>query len=208
MSDPTGNDYNDDDRHPRKRRRSSDNPFDDFLNFFQDQFGTGFNFENLFDQMDFILEDIFRRFSFRTPLDDKSGSPNFVWGFRMTMGPDGRPHIERFGNTPRKVGTSSNYSPSLEREPLIDVIEDNEVLRVIAEIPGVTKQDINLSATENSLLIQAASEDTKRKYFKELDLPCIVVPESAKAKFKNGVLEVELIKVECEERVGKKVKVD
>ncbi|MHA2247704.1 MAG: archaeal heat shock protein Hsp20 [Candidatus Hodarchaeales archaeon] len=204
MSDPTGNNYDDDDRHPR--RRKSENPFDDIFKHFMNQFG-GFNFENLFDQMDYFLEDIFRRFNVRNLMNDSSKSPGFVWGFRMTKGPDGRPHVERFGNTPRKVGSSPNLRPSLEREPLVDIIDDTDVLRVIAEIPGVSKKDIELSTTENSLLIQAESNDKKRKYFKELDLPCAIFPESASAKFKNGVLEVELKKDISKDQTGTKVRI-
>ncbi|MHA2223735.1 MAG: archaeal heat shock protein Hsp20 [Candidatus Hodarchaeales archaeon] len=203
MSDPTNNDYDDEDRPPR--RRSRDNPFDDFFSNFMNQLG-GFKFDQLFDQMDFFLEDLFRRFNVRNLMDDTdSGFPGFVWGFRMTKGPDGRPQVERFGNTPQKVGESSKFRPSTEREPLVDVIEDTDVIRVIAEIPGVTKQDIDLSATENSLLIQA--ESGKRKYYKELDLPFSVLPDSAAAKFKNGVLEVELAK-NTSNTLGKQVPVD
>ncbi len=204
MSDPTGNNYDDDDRHPR--RRKCENPFDDIFKHLMNQFG-GFNFENLFDQMDYFLEDIFRRFNVRNLMDDSSKSPGFVWGFRMTKGPDGRPHVERFGNTPRKIDSSPNFRPSLEREPLVDIIDDTDVLRVIAEIPGVSKKDIELSTTENSLLIQAESSDKKRKYLKELDLPCAIFPESALAKFKNGVLEVELKKDISNNQTGTKVRI-
>ncbi|MFX0051465.1 MAG: archaeal heat shock protein Hsp20 [Candidatus Hodarchaeota archaeon] len=211
MSDPTGSNYDDDDdsrRYPRRRRKPGENPFDDIFNHFMNTFG-GMDFNSLFDQMDYFLEDIFRRFGMRTPMEGDSRFPGFVWGFRMTQGPDGRPRIERFGNTPRKMTSSSGDArPSYEREPLVDVIEDTDVVRVIAEIPGVMKQEIELSATDNSLLIQAQSEDSKRKYFKELDLPCVVIPESASAKFKNGVLEVELKKIECDEKQSTKVHVE
>ena len=204
MSDPTGDNYDDEDRYPRRRKR--DSPFDDFFSDFMNQLG-GFNFNDIFDQMDHLLENLFRQFNVRNLMDDDSKFPGFVWGFRMTRGPDGRPHVERFGNTPRKIGGGSGFKPSLEREPLIDIIDDLDVLRVIAEIPGVSKKDIDLSATENSLLIQAESIDKKRKYFKELDLPCIIFPESAAAKFNNGVLEVELKKDKTTSVSGKKVQV-
>ena len=205
MSDPTGNNHDDEDRHPRRRPR--DNPFDEFLSNFMNQFG-GFRFDDIFNQMDYFLEDLFRRFNVRNLMDDSSKFPGFVWGFRMTRGPDGRPHIERFGNNPRKVSGGTGFKPSLEREPLVDIIEDTDVLRVIAEIPGVSKNDIDLSTTENSLLIQAESNDKKRKYLKELDLPCVVFPDSASAKFKNGVLEVELKKKMSFNRTEKKVLID
>lgn len=206
MSDPTSDNSDDDERHPRRRR--SDNPFDEFFSNFMNQF-SGFNFDNIFDQMNIFLEDIFRQFGTRNLMGDSAdGSkfPSFVWGFRMTRGPDGRPHVERFGNIPQKIGTGASYRPSNEREPLIDVIEDNDVLRIIAEVPGVRKEDIDLSTTENSLLIQA--ESSKRKYYKELNLPCNIIPESASAKFKNGVLEVELKKELQFTKTGKKVSID
>ena len=206
MSDPTGDNNDDDERYPRRRR--GENPFDDFFNNFMKQFG-GFNVDNIFDQMNVFLEDIFRQFGVRNFMEDSSdGSkpPGFVWGFRMTRDPDGRPHVERFGNIPQKKGGGSHIRPSNERQPLVDVIEDTDVLRVIAEVPGVRKDDIDLSATENSLLIQA--ESNKRKYYKELDLPCNVIPDSATAKFNNGVLEVELKKESKFVKTGRKVSID
>ena len=48
MPSPTGNNYDDDDRFPRRKRRK-DNPFDEFLNNFMNNFGAGFDFENIFD---------------------------------------------------------------------------------------------------------------------------------------------------------------
>ena len=210
MSDPTNSDHDDDERYPRRRRAS--NPFDDFFNNFMSQFGGqfgNFNFDSMFDQMDFFLEDMFRRLGIQNVFNGDPTTPGFVWGFRVTRGEDGRPRIERFGNTPRRVpGSQNEYRPSNEREPLTDVIEDIEVVRVIAEIPGVRKQNIDLSATDNSLLIQAESDDSRRKYYKELNLPCAVIPDSAAAKFNNGVLEVELKKQAATEPKGTKVKID
>ena len=207
MPSPTGNN-NDDDRFPRRRRRK-ENPFDDFLNNFMNNFGAGFDFENIFDTMDYIIEDMLRKFSFNSPKGDMRNSPGFVWGFRMTTDPEGRPRIERFGNTPQKVEKGAGkYQPSPEREPLVYVILDTDVIRVISEIPGVKKENIDLSTTETSLLIQAESEDHKRKYYKELDLPCSIVTDSAVAKFKNGVLEVELKKESCLDQTGTKVNIN
>jgi len=82
--------------------------------------------------------------------------------------------------------------PGEEREPLVDVIEKDGEVRVIAELPGVEKEDIDLRATETSLTISAESQH--RKYYKELSLPTPVNPKSAKATYRNGVLEVSLPK--------------
>ena len=91
------------------------------------------------------------------------------------------------------------------REPLVDVYEEKDVVKVVAEVPGVEKKDINLNATEDRLII---SVDTpQRKYYKEVDLPAKVDPKSAKASYKNGVLEVVLNKA-GEGRKGFKVQIE
>ena len=79
------------------------------------------------------------------------------------------------------------------------------MVKVIAEVPGVDKNDINLNASERKLII---SVDTpQRKYYKEVDLPTEVDPQSAKATYKNGVLEVVLKKVGKGEK-GVKIKIE
>lgn len=121
----------------------------------------------------------------------------FVWGWTMTMGPERKPIIREFGNLKTSIDAKSGGTPLKlreEREPLIDIREDDKKIRVIAELPGVEKSDIKLSATERTLLI---SVDTKeRKYYKELELPNNVEPSKTRASYNNGVLEVELRKVE------------
>jgi len=70
----------------------------------------------------------------------------------------------------------------------MDVITTNGEIKVVAELPGVVKNDIKLYGTESTLTI---SIDTpQRKYFKEIELPAKVDLEKAKSTYKNGVLEV------------------
>ena len=114
----------------------------------------------------------------------------YVYGFSMSIGPDGKPIIREFGNV-----QPGRFGPQIreEREPLVDVMEEKDEVVVVAELPGVEKEDINLNATEDELII---SVDTpQRKYYKELTLPAKIDPSSAKARYKNGVLEVRLKKV-------------
>jgi HSP20 family protein len=49
-----------------------------------------------------------------------------------------------------------------------------------------------------------------RKYHKNLELPCEVKPDSSKASYKNGVLEVRIRKAEVKkgEKRGFNVKID
>ncbi|HDO41283.1 MAG TPA: Hsp20/alpha crystallin family protein, partial [Candidatus Bathyarchaeota archaeon] len=93
-----------------------------------------------------------------------------------------------------------------EREPLVDIINTNGEIKVIAELPGVEKKDIKLHGTETSLTI---SVDTpQRKYYKEVELPEKVDPKQAKSTYKNGVLEVTLPKKKEEKPKGEPIKIE
>jgi HSP20 family protein len=107
------------------------------------------------------------------------------YGFSVSVGPDGKPIIQEFGNV--KPGLKG---PELkeEIEPLVDVVDGKDSLMVYAELPGVDKKDIQLSVTDESLTISVERE--KRHYYKEVSLPAKVKPDTAKASYKNGVLEV------------------
>jgi HSP20 family protein len=109
--------------------------------------------------------------------------------------------VNEFGNV--KPGFKG---PELteEIEPLVDVIDGKDSITVYAELPGVEKREIGLSSTESGLTISVLSD--KRRYYKEVDPPSRVNPDSAKAAYKNGVLESSLEKV-VKER-GKQLKVE
>jgi len=127
----------------------------------------------------------------------------FVYGYSITIGPDGRPKIREFGNV-----QPTRFGPQIkeEREPLVDVYTTNGEVKVIAELPGVEKEDIQLHGTEDSLTI---SVDTpERKYYKEVKLPAKVNPKEAKTRYKNGVLEVTLPKEEERKPKGEPIKIE
>jgi HSP20 family protein len=115
----------------------------------------------------------------------------FVYGYSVTIGPDGKPIIREFGNVqPGRFGPEVKE----EREPLVDVISTDGEIKVVVEIPGVEKKDIKLHGTEDSLTISV--DTAERKYFKDVKLPAKVKPKEAKTNYKNGVLEVTLPKIE------------
>ena len=114
----------------------------------------------------------------------------YVYGFSMSLGPDGKPVIREFGNV-RK----SRFGPEIrdEREPLVDIMEEDEDVVVVAELPGIEKEAIKLHTTPDELVI--AVDTPKRRFHKELRLPAVVDPNSAQASYKNGVLEARLKKI-------------
>lgn len=129
----------------------------------------------------------------------------FIYGYSFTIGPDGKPVIREFGN----VRPSLKGKPPVEvvekREPLVDVIDEDGTVKVVAEVPGVTKDDIKLDATERTLTVSVEAE---RKYYKTVDLPAEIDPESAKATYKNGILEVTLTKSKPTRTQGKPIRIE
>ncbi|AOL17111.1 heat-shock protein Hsp20 [Sulfolobus sp. A20] len=153
---------------------------------------------DIFDIMDEWIremEEEFERIEREFMRNIKSGEVKqfgpYVYGFRVTVGPDGVPKVEEFGNV-RKIRGKPMISEEIE--PLADVIERDKEIKVIAEVPGVNKDDIKVKLTNNGkkLVITAKSED--KNYYKEIDLPAEVDEKSAKANYKNGVLEITLQK--------------
>ncbi|MCL1965755.1 MAG: Hsp20/alpha crystallin family protein [Candidatus Bathyarchaeota archaeon] len=115
----------------------------------------------------------------------------FVYGYSMKIGSDGKPDIREFGNV-RK----SREGPEVkdEREPLVDVVDNEKDVHVVVELPGVEKTDIKLYGTEDSLTISV--DTSPYKYYKEVELPAKTRVKEAKSTYKNGVLEVVIPKLE------------
>jgi len=135
-----------------------------------------------------------------------------VFGYSMTIGKDGKPIVQEFGNVkPSKTGFGmggSRTGPQLtdEREPLVDISTTNDQVIIVLEMPGVKKEDLKINASEDSIEVQ--STDPKRKYHKMIELPKEVDIESARSKFNNGILEIIFnIKEETKPK-GKEIRID
>jgi HSP20 family protein len=171
----------------RRRRKKSSYPWSDI---FED-----------FDEIEEMMDEMMRR-AFESPSKGNKTYGPYVYGFSMSAGPDGKPVVREFGNV-----QSSRYGPKLreEREPLVDVMEGEKEVAILAELPGVDKKDINLEAEEDNLTVSVNAPE--RKYHKELMLPAKVDPKSAQASYKNGVLEIRLKKLEEKAPKGEKINI-
>jgi HSP20 family protein len=112
-----------------------------------------------------------------------------VYGYSVTIGPDGKPVVREFGNVRRGEGTPWKELQD-KREPLVDVVTSKQDIKVIAELPGVKKEDISITVAEKSVVISVDTEE--RKYYKELQLPATVDAGGAHSTYNNGVLEITL----------------
>ena len=99
-------------------------------------------------------------------------------------------------------------------KPLVDIYETPDEVVVVAELPGVKKEDIKVEATEDMLEIRAdvkREEEVKEEayyrreryykgFYRRIRLPTPVRPEGAKATYKDGVLTIRLPKAVAEKR--------
>ena len=180
--------------------------WDDWFKRFRERRGFFFpDIDKMMEEMEKQMADTFRDMENLMPRDMvrvrrlPDGSVRreygpFVYGYSVKIGPDGKPIIREFGNL--RPGLGGEGQPPLnlrdQREPLVDVIDENENIRVVAEIPGVSKDDITLYVTERSVTIEV--DTPERRYYKELGLPVEVDESSARSTYKNGVLETVLVK--------------
>ena len=140
--------------------------------------------DEIFEEMNEIIQGM---------LDSRiipDGKPH-VWGFSMTQIGDQPPEIHEFGKMNLKDSRfieADIQGESGTRKPLIDIMEAEDTLHVVVEMPGVGKENIILDSNGTTLDIKASSED--RKYSEHVELPARVLPDSAKATYNNGVLEV------------------
>jgi len=157
------------------RRRKRTQPW------FNDFFEESNPFEKLMDGM---MHPTFRSSERRKPCKP------YAFGFSVTMGPDANPRFRRFGN-PQPSCYGSEIQE--EREPLVDVIEEDREVVVVAELLGVKKEDIQIHVTQCNMTIYV--DTMERRYHKELALPIETEPGSAVVTYKNGVLQVRLKKL-------------
>lgn len=132
----------------------------------------------------------------------------FLFGMNFGFGPDGKPSVNSFGNVQPKSEGESEIK--MERDPLVDIYEEGNDLVVVAEVPGVKKEDVELKASSFELEIVANTPDlgmASRNYHKIVPLPAEINPDVAKARYNNGILEVRLEKL-AQEPSKKKIHID
>ncbi len=112
-----------------------------------------------------------------------------VFGFSIKTAVGGKPIVEPFGNIKK---TPKGPKVDEEREPITDVFNEKDEIRVYAEMPGIDEEAITVDLKGDILEVKAVSKD--RKYHKEILLPAKVKPETLEKSYKNGILEVKIKK--------------
>lgn len=103
-----------------------------------------------------------------------------------------------------------------------DLFEDEQRVVVRLEVPGLDKNDLDIEVRDNTLIVHGEKrferEETEGRYRvlqcaygsfrRAMPLPATVVTDQAKASYKNGVLRVELPKMEQGEPQKHTIRVD
>lgn len=115
-----------------------------------------------------------------------------VYGFSVKtgLGEQGRREfkVEPFGNIRRQAGGQAVVDEL--REPMVDVHEEEDGVWVLAEIPGVSKKDVEVELAGDRLSLAARRGPTR--YRKEVALPQVFLPEKMRWTCKNGILSIRL----------------
>jgi HSP20 family protein len=208
--------------------------------FFDTGFGSGrrgrrglFNSTDIFGDFDNIHEemnrmfDVFNNISTNAPkelvreYETQEGNKvrevgPIVYGYSMTIGPDGKPHVREFGNVKnlndnnvKKIGGQSNHQSqiSAEREPLVDVNTTDKEVKVVVEMPGIRKEDIKIKAYDSQVEV-TTSKESQRKYHKNVELPELADIETARSVYNNGILEITFDKKKVNKPSGKEIKIE
>ncbi len=161
-------------------------------------------------EMDALMN---RALSGELPSSEEGGP--IVYGYSIRTDESGKPHVEEFGNTNlahpfrgfRKCEREQEPQCNpMSREPITDVMEVKDEVWVTAELPGVEKDDIDVTIGEEEISISVETE--KRSYHKTVELPVPVKDKDSKATYKNGVLDIRLKKERVKKDKGKKIKVE
>ena len=165
------------------------------MTIFNDEFNRFFGrMSNSFFNIDDILEE------FKT---NGTNTGPYFYGYTMTVGPDGKPVVREYGNTkPKSLPVSDT------REPMVDTIVDEKekLVKLIAEMPGVEKSDVKILVQDK--FVDISAEHGEKKYHAKVPIEYKVDENSAKALYKNGILELVFKLVEDEKPKGKKVEVE
>jgi HSP20 family protein len=93
-------------------------------------------------------------------------------------------------------------------EPAVEVSDTAEAVVVKVQVPGVNKDDVHLTITENALTVKGEMKEEEKKedknyhrqefrygaFVRTIALPALVQAEKATAQLKDGVLEVTMPK--------------
>jgi HSP20 family protein len=118
----------------------------------------------------------------------------FQYGVSIRTAANGRDvKVEPFGNVVRKNGAapedrSVEAAVTEVREPMTDIMEEDDHVSVVAEMPGVGVADVTVDVDGDVLVLEANTDE--KRYRKELVLPRSFDGVTPVVTANNGVVEI------------------
>lgn len=125
---------------------------------------------------------------------EPTGRLRGVYGFSVKTGlgktGEEEVQVEPFGNihVPRERPGEAVVEET--REPLVDIHHEEDHVLVLAEIPGVSKEDVRLALSGDVLDLSA--QRGEHRYHKQVRLPERLAPEQMRWDCNNGILRIRL----------------
>lgn len=138
--------------------------------------------------------------------DFRNSFENMLWS----------PFWGRFG----RRGPGLRFREDFLREPELDLIDKGQEFLLKAELPGISKDEVDIEVSRDRIEIKAERKEEKEErdeeecylcqersyssFYRSLALPEEIVPDKVKAELKNGILEIKLPKEKPTEKPEKK----
>ncbi|MGA7042707.1 MAG: archaeal heat shock protein Hsp20, partial [Nitrososphaeraceae archaeon] len=142
-----------------------------------------------FAEAEEMLNRMFRTVREINPSELTNNAP-YYYGYQVTVGPDGKPHVREFGNM--RASAKGLVEQTGVRAPMVDTALDEKqnTLKITAEMPGVNKEDIKVDVSDQYVTIHA--EKAEKKYHADIPVDVELDDASAKATYSNGILELKI----------------
>lgn len=125
--------------------------------------------------------------------------------------------FEDFGITENKKNKTGNYWM-----PAIELLEKNNEYEVKAELPGMSKDDVEVEISNNNIIIRGETKQEKEekteniyrsefrygKFLRTIPLPSEIKSDEAKASFKEGILKINAPKAQEETKKLNKLTIE
>jgi len=177
------------------------------------------NYDNFWN-MD--LNDIFKAFTedfnqmkgnFNTEIGE-TGPITFGYSMRIGSDTDYKPEIRQWGNLNdyrKKQGLPAiewpfqkNNEPQIQSASLsnyfVDIIEEDDLFRIIVEIPGFTKENLKIEISDGNQEIILQGKSDTREIDQVVELPSRIDPKNTKSTMLNGILEIRSKKQKTTEK--------
>jgi len=138
-----------------------------------------------------------------------------TFGYSMRIGPDTnyKPERQQWGNlndhqikglNKFEWPNQNNLKPRIQATSIndyfVDIMDEDDSFKIVVEIPGFTKENLNIEVSEDGQELTLQGRTDKREINQVIKLPSRIKPELTKSTFVNGILEIRSKKQKTTEK--------